>query len=179
MPQCRPRVRGGRHPDAAMSVCKPRPYTLMAPTMASDRHESRANTGHDLMSGLGCEKHRYSIFGITIDRKHELKWLFHQEKATFHCSQKVDMYSENALVSTSDGRECRVTRQRLWSLRRIGSSGFHSSMSPQINAIDFSVRPFLAVWDVTGPAIRPVSLAVHRRGRIGARWNTPWRKVNA
>jgi hypothetical protein len=51
-----------------------------------------------------------SIFGIGVDRKHTLKWLFSQPgphgrafvrgvevKATFHCSQKVYVYSENAL----------------------------------------------------------------------------------
>jgi hypothetical protein len=38
-----------------------------------------------------------SIFGIGVDRKHTLKWLFPQEKATFDGSQKVYMYSENAL----------------------------------------------------------------------------------
>jgi hypothetical protein len=32
-----------------------------------------------------------------VDRKHALKWLFPQEKATFRGSQKVYMYSENAL----------------------------------------------------------------------------------
>jgi hypothetical protein len=49
----------------------------------------------------------YSIFGIDVDRKHTLKWLFSQpgppgqvfvrgveEKVTFHCSQKVYVYSE-------------------------------------------------------------------------------------
>ena len=39
----------------------------------------------------------YSIFGIGVDRKHILKWLFPQEKATFHGSKKVYVYSENAL----------------------------------------------------------------------------------
>jgi hypothetical protein len=43
----------------------------------------------------------YSIFGIAVDRKHEPKWLFHQGKATFHCSQKVYVYSENALTSSA------------------------------------------------------------------------------
>jgi len=43
----------------------------------------------------------YSIFGITVDRKHNVKWLFPQEKATFHCSQKDYMYSENALKTAS------------------------------------------------------------------------------
>jgi hypothetical protein len=32
-----------------------------------------------------------------VDRKHTLKWLFPQEKATFHGTEKVHMYSENAL----------------------------------------------------------------------------------
>jgi hypothetical protein len=40
----------------------------------------------------------YSIFGITVDRIHALKWFFPQEKATFHGVQKVYAYSENALV---------------------------------------------------------------------------------
>jgi hypothetical protein len=39
----------------------------------------------------------YSIFGIAVDRKHSFKWLFPQEKATFQCTQKVYVYSENAL----------------------------------------------------------------------------------
>jgi hypothetical protein len=39
----------------------------------------------------------YSIFGIAVDRSHALKWLFPQEKVTFHGSQKVYAYSENAL----------------------------------------------------------------------------------
>jgi hypothetical protein len=39
----------------------------------------------------------YSIFGIGVDQKHALKWLFSQEKATLYGSQKVYMYSENAL----------------------------------------------------------------------------------
>jgi hypothetical protein len=39
----------------------------------------------------------YSIFGIGVDRKYALKWLFSQEKATSRGSQKVYMYSENAL----------------------------------------------------------------------------------
>jgi hypothetical protein len=39
----------------------------------------------------------YSIFGIGVDRKHTPKWLFPQEKATFHGAEKVYMYSENAL----------------------------------------------------------------------------------
>jgi hypothetical protein len=39
---------------------------------------------------------QYSIFGIAVDRRHALKWLFHQEKDTFHGSQEVYVYSENA-----------------------------------------------------------------------------------
>jgi hypothetical protein len=39
----------------------------------------------------------YSIFGIGVDRKHVLKWLFSKEKATLHALQKVYVYSENAL----------------------------------------------------------------------------------
>ena len=31
---------------------------------------------------------RYSSFGIGVDRKHTAKWRFHQENATFQCSQK-------------------------------------------------------------------------------------------
>jgi hypothetical protein len=47
---------------------------------------------------LGEEFGPYSIFGIGVDRKHALKWLFSQEKAALYGSQKVYMYSENALV---------------------------------------------------------------------------------
>jgi hypothetical protein len=32
-----------------------------------------------------------------VDRKHDAKWIFSQEKATLHAAQKVYMYSENAL----------------------------------------------------------------------------------
>jgi hypothetical protein len=38
----------------------------------------------------------YSIFGIGVHRKHELKWLLSKEKATLHALQKVYVYSENA-----------------------------------------------------------------------------------
>jgi hypothetical protein len=38
----------------------------------------------------------FSIFGIGVDRKHVLKWLF-PKKATLHALQKVYLYSENAL----------------------------------------------------------------------------------
>ena len=48
---------------------------------------------------------RYRIFGIGVDRKHTLKWLFPQEKATFHGTEKVYMYSENALVDSGLGAE--------------------------------------------------------------------------
>jgi hypothetical protein len=57
-----------------------------------------------------CEDSSYSIFGMGVDRKHNAKWLFSQwgphgqvfvrgveVKATFHCPQKVYVYSENAL----------------------------------------------------------------------------------
>jgi hypothetical protein len=54
--------------------------------------------------GLGSNAERkpggeraYSSFGIGVDRKHALKWLFHQEKATLHYTQKVFVYSETAL----------------------------------------------------------------------------------
>src|ERR1035437_2031301 len=41
------------------------------------------------------------MFVIGVERKHDAKWLFHQEKATFHCSKKVCVYSENALATTA------------------------------------------------------------------------------
>ena len=44
----------------------------------------------------------YSIFGIGVDRKHVIKWLFSKEKATLHVLQKVYVYSENALGSTNE-----------------------------------------------------------------------------
>ena len=43
----------------------------------------------------------YSSFGIAINRKHAFKWLFHQEKATFHCAQKVYVNSETDLATQS------------------------------------------------------------------------------
>ena len=38
---------------------------------------------------------------------------------------------------------------RLWSLRPIAVPGFHDTMNPQINTIDFNERPFIAIWEVT------------------------------
>ena len=62
----------------------------------------------------------YSIFGIAVDRKHIPKWLFPlrgplrqvfvagvEVKATFHGSQKVYMYSENAQRRESGNDACR------------------------------------------------------------------------
>ncbi len=39
----------------------------------------------------------YSSFGNGVDRRHTLKWLFNQEKATLHQPQNVCVYSETAL----------------------------------------------------------------------------------
>src|ERR1700687_5508082 len=47
----------------------------------------------------GCGSVGYSSFGIGVDRRHALKWLFHQEKATLQYAQKVYVYSETALAS--------------------------------------------------------------------------------
>jgi hypothetical protein len=57
----------------------------------------------DLAAVGGLNPIGFSIFGIGVDRKHILKWLFPQEKATFHGSKQVYMYSENALISTAYG----------------------------------------------------------------------------
>ena len=46
---------------------------------------------------VGRSRRAYSSFGIAADRRHTLKWLFHQEKATFLCTQEVYTNSENAL----------------------------------------------------------------------------------
>jgi hypothetical protein len=43
----------------------------------------------------------YSSFGITVDRKRELKWLFSQEKATLHTVNEDHTNSETALARTS------------------------------------------------------------------------------
>jgi hypothetical protein len=40
---------------------------------------------------------RYSIFGITVDRRQSTQWISPQGKATFKVLQKVYVYSENAL----------------------------------------------------------------------------------
>ena len=53
--------------------------------MAAGRLRAIPRTGH------------YSVFGIAVDRRKTLKWLFPQEKATFHNPEKVYVYSENAL----------------------------------------------------------------------------------
>jgi hypothetical protein len=39
-----------------------------------------------------------SIFRIAVDRMHDAKWLFPQEKATLYELKKVYVYSKNALV---------------------------------------------------------------------------------
>jgi hypothetical protein len=45
-----------------------------------------------------------SSFGITVDRKRELKWLFSQEKATLHTANEDHTNSETALkLSTEQG----------------------------------------------------------------------------
>jgi len=41
--------------------------------------------------------YRYSSFGIGVDRKHALQRLLDQEKATFHRTQRVQVYFETAL----------------------------------------------------------------------------------
>jgi hypothetical protein len=69
--------------------------TQCLPTLAA-----KANTPQGWGTHDRCEITQpgaYSIFGIGIDRKHTLKWLFHQEKTTFHGSQKVYAYSKNVL----------------------------------------------------------------------------------
>jgi MoaA/NifB/PqqE/SkfB family radical SAM enzyme len=38
---------------------------------------------------------------------------------------------------------------RLWSLRGPGFTKSDGNMNPQINAIDFNERPFIAIWEVT------------------------------
>jgi hypothetical protein len=40
----------------------------------------------------------YSSFGITVDRKRELKWPFSQEKATLHTVNEDHTNSETALA---------------------------------------------------------------------------------
>src|ERR1039458_2423341 len=50
-----------------------------------------------MRKGRDPQSRPYSSFGIGVDRKHALKWLFPQEKATFHRAQKVYVYSETAL----------------------------------------------------------------------------------
>ena len=41
------------------------------------------------------------------------------------------------------------SRKRLWSLRWMPLPQSHRTMNPQINAIDFNERPFIAIWEVT------------------------------
>jgi len=41
------------------------------------------------------------------------------------------------------------SRKRLWSLRGMPQRQSHRAMNPQINAIDFNERPFIAIWEVT------------------------------
>ena len=72
---------------------------LKQPMQAAARRTRRRRSGCYLHGSAwqGFRKFiTYSIFGIGADRKHTLKWLFPQEKATFHGTEKVYMYSENA-----------------------------------------------------------------------------------
>jgi N-carbamoylputrescine amidase len=73
----------------------------------------------------------WSIFGIGVDRKHALKWLFPQEKATLRGSQKVYMYSENALESVHE-EESRhlMTKTRKYN---VGLVQMHMSADPEAN----------------------------------------------
>src|SRR5271166_1715873 len=68
------------------------------------KHERRVPQVSILKPGIAqsstheiARSETYSIFGIGVDRKHALKWLFPQGKATFHCCKEVYVYSENAL----------------------------------------------------------------------------------
>src|ERR1019366_3559487 len=74
---------------------------------ANESGDARSRVGRELRTLLSCLTSRfqtprgsnrllvvspaflaYSSFGIGADRKHALKWLFPQEKATFHRAQK-------------------------------------------------------------------------------------------
>jgi Spy/CpxP family protein refolding chaperone len=118
----------------------------------------------------------YSIFGIAVDRSHALKWLFLQEKATFHGSQKVYVYSENALVfehrgmrnfaamrgvytGQPGGRKNRVARRcrmriRTFSLA-IGTllfTGMLIAQAPDQNQQDVGIAPQAQTTQAAGQA---------------------------
>ena len=48
----------------------------------------------------GVDRADSSSFGITVDRKRELKWLFPQERATLHVLDKDHIDSERSLGSS-------------------------------------------------------------------------------
>jgi hypothetical protein len=45
-----------------------------------------------------------SIFGITLDRRRTLKWIFPQEKAALHVHRQDHANSENALAARQAGK---------------------------------------------------------------------------
>jgi len=55
---------------------------------------------------------------MCINRKHTLKWLFSQEKATFHCSRKVYVNSENALNPMRSRDATDENHDNSWTYRR-------------------------------------------------------------
>src|SRR6266568_3976673 len=94
---------------AAESPCRVLARSVKYNPAASPHRDAAAkNQIRGFPAAMG--RNNYSSFGIAIDRKHALQWLFHhwgprrralvagvEEKATFHCSQKVYAYSETAL----------------------------------------------------------------------------------
>jgi hypothetical protein len=95
-------IPGSMRPQGAQGRLAPSPHT----SLCSVR-------GYFRSIPPGCEPLRnvtfYSVFGIGVDRRNALKCFFHQEKGTLKSTQKVYMYSENALAQrTSTAR--RATR---------------------------------------------------------------------
>ncbi len=79
----------------------------------------------------------YSSFGIAINRKHAFKWLFHQEKVTLHCTQKVYVNSETALaLGTFEGPI--LAREALF--RTCADRGISDCLSPPHVERDRSLR---------------------------------------
>jgi hypothetical protein len=109
---------GGWSPNQKLRPHQPKHYPVLLGADSRLHRQSTHQYTHVTIPSLApvglataasfMQSEIYSIFGIGVDRKHTLKWLFPQEKATFHGAEKVYMYSENALAPLSIPQICQA-----------------------------------------------------------------------
>lgn len=63
--------------------------------------------------------------------------------------QKGGLSKNGCEIDTFNAHERNSSSERLWSLHTIPAPRSYRMMNPQINAIDFNERPFIAIWEVT------------------------------